>query len=237
MPFTAELPPIVRHISQMEESWIKQSRWDNDMLFFDATKQLIGNFVVGDIAYQLRQTLEASYEPPIANKQGRFLVPQLAKVVVGQGADLESAKYDWELKVDEKIQTLLAKQNFERTLEDTEDWEMLNRHFNLAELKYSTPADVRVYGYVEKIRGHVRQVRWIDGTITRFRRHQIPAQMVTFQIGQPFEAILKRDSRSWKVLSIAAVFRSHSLHEVSDAEAESILGNIPSITERTPLNF
>lgn len=238
MPFfTAELPPIVRYDDQVEEGWIKQSPWDTDLLYYDTTRQLIGNFKVGDVIYQMRQSLQATYEPPIANTGGRFLVTQLAKVVIGRGPDLESAKYDWELKVDEKIQTLLAKQDFERTNEDIEEWEMLNRHFNLAELKYSTPADVRVYGCLEKIRGHIRQVRWLDGTISKFRRHQIPARMVTFKPGQPFEAILKRDSRNWKVLSISAVFPSHSLHEVSEAEAEAILGNIPSITERAQLNF
>lgn len=237
MPFTAELPPIVRHISQLEENWKKQSPWDRELLYYDTTKQLVGNFVVGDMTYQLRQTLEASYEPPIANKQGRFLVPQLARIIIGRGADLGSSKYDWELKVDEKIQTLLAKQEFERTHQDIEEWELLNRHFNLAELKYSTPADIRVYGCLEKIRGHVRQVRWLDGTITRFRRHQIPAQMVAFKLGQPFEAVLRRDCRNWKALSISAVFPTSSLPEVSEDDAEVILGKTPSVAARAQLDF
>jgi len=229
--------PIVRRVDRDAANWIQSPKWDNKLLYCDTTRQLVRNFNVGEVVYRLRQPLEAIYEPPVSNRPGRFVVTQLADTVIGSGGDLESAKKDWELKVDEAIQSLLVQQDFERSVEDQKHWELMNRHFNLSEMRYSTPADVRVYGRLEKVRAHVRQVRWLDGSISRFRRDQIPAQMVAFKLGQSFEAVVKRDNRSWDAIEVSSVFPVPSLPSVSDDRAQEILDRVPSIKHRNALDF
>ncbi|MEM9411308.1 MAG: hypothetical protein AAGA30_09360 [Planctomycetota bacterium] len=227
------LPPA-QEIVREREQWVEHRNWNSDLLYFDSTRQLIGKFRVGDVVYALKRPLEAIFEPAFVNAEGRFFVSELASLVIGRGNDLNSAKKDWELQIDAHIQKLLSKQDFERTDEDDKAWEQLNRFFNLPELKYSTPFDVRIYGKLVKVRGHQRFIKWIDGTKSKFDRNRIPADMVSFEIGQPFEAVVKRDPRTWKILKIASAFPASDLPEVTDEELEQ---NVPSIKERDSVSW
>ena len=87
------------------------------------------------------------------------------------------------------------------------------------------------------IRGHNYRVRWLDGSTSKLARRDIPADMVRFRVGQPFDAVVLRDARSWKLIRIESVFAAKSLPVVSENDANEILAPKKSRANRRQLDW
>ncbi|MEZ6088159.1 MAG: hypothetical protein R3C05_09085 [Pirellulaceae bacterium] len=57
--------------------------------------------------------------------------------------------------------------------------------------------------------------------------------MVRFKAGQPFEAVVLRDPRTWKILRIESAFRAEVLPEVSEDEYVELFSATKDTSVRT----
>lgn len=236
MPFAAPaaLPPVVisRDIRD-ENHWGRGIEWADGLLYLDPTRFEFARFKIGDIRYRSLQPLKANYNPPAFDRSGRVTVQGLSPEIIGRGSSLKEAKRDWQLNLDAEVQRLFGTQEFELTTEDKTLLRKLNQFFDLNELRYSTPIAVRSYGRLLGVRGHKYRVRWVDGTKSTLSRKQIPASMVPFQAGQPFEAVVSRDPRTWNILRIESAFRANGLPAVSEEEAVELFSATKDTSVRT----
>lgn len=202
--------------------------WNRTYLYEDPSQLVINRFIVGDVEYVPNHVLVANYEPPVGGVQARFIVAELHSLrglmedieFVGRGASLKASKLDWSMQVDTAIQRLFAKQDFERTSSEEKLWRGLGRFFDLNSIRYSIPLKIRAYGTLESIRGHRYIVRWLDsGRVNRLNRKDIPSAMVSFRCGQPFEAVVIRNARDFKLIGIESVFATSSLPRSTDEDA------------------
>ncbi len=208
------------------DSWFGSIVRKQDWFLCDATRQFVGAFQVGDVLYKPRKRLTANFTPPFPGVDGRFAVADLPGLT-GFGKTMDSARKNWELRADAMIQQLLGVQDFERTEEDVVNWKNLSECFDLAEIRYSTPLQVRNYGRLVSEFPRPWKVRWIDGTTSKLQRDQIPAELVRFPLGQEFEAVIEQDSRTGDLKKIVSVFRSNRVR-VSTEEARELLANTGS---------
>jgi|GEM_PF-2496980 len=179
---------------------------------------------VGDCNYKAVRPMVGLYEPPMFDRPGRFFVSELAPEIMGRGKTLDLARKNWKLSLDAAIQGLLSKVDFELDVDDRKLLEKLQIFFDWNQVRYSEPLKTMTYGTLEKRRGEKLGVRWIDGSFTTLRRHQIPANMVGFKVGQPFDAVLLRDPRSNVILKIESVFPAKELPILTTLQADEIFG-------------
>jgi len=231
------LPPAIVTRDELHSQWHGDVSWTSSLLYRDSLLQLVGNFKVGDCKYHPIAPLHGSYEPPMNGHRGRFLVAGLEDCVVGYGATLFEARRDWELGVDALIQNLLATLDFERTGEQAKLWSKLFEYFDLNEIRYANPLRIRAFGQLIGVRGHKYRIQWIDGSRNIVERKNIPAELVRFNVGQPFDAVVSRDARTWKLIRIDSVFAAKSLPNVSIDEARELLAPQKSETERKSLDW
>ncbi len=218
------LPPPVFAREESEWEWQRGGMlWSRDLFYCDPTRHELASFKVGGVFYCLLHPVRAIYEPPIAGKSGRLIAHGLEKHFVGKGPTLEEAREDWQLQIDFAIQQLLATQDFERTVEEQGQWRVLCQYFDLNEIRYSRPLRIRAYGRLLSNHSRKFRVRWIDGEKHVFTREQIADEMVAFRPGQPFEAVVLREPRTWRLLRIESAFPARNLPEVSDQEARELL--------------
>lgn len=234
MPLVAAYtpPPIV---NVREDSgwcdWQRDTFWSQDLFYCDPTRHMLKSFRVGEMLYEGLRPIHATFEPPVSGRQGRFIVAGLEEYFVGRGNTFDDAYEDWTLIIDFSIQQLLATQDFERTAEQNHQWHLLSQYFDLNEIRYSRPLRIRAYGRLLSNRGHQYRVRWIDGTKSKFTRDRVPEEVVGFRVGQPFEAVVLRDARTWQLLRVESAFATSSLPHVTEADANEFLRDVPSSNE------
>lgn len=239
MPFV-EASPSAIVIPPLEESGIDRRgriEWPAELLYCDPTRQLVDSFRVADVYYRLSSAMHGTFEPGMGERPGRFVVAELASDFVGIGGDLDEAKLDWQLQVDHAIQRLLGLQDFERTLEDRRISSMLTNFFDFNEIRYSQPIKAREMGTIVSAYPRATKVKWIDGQTNNLKRDQIPVEMVGYKVGQPFEAVVERDSRTWQLIRIASAFRCTNLPYVSEKDAINLLGEAPSTKDLPHLDW
>lgn len=223
-------PPAVTVTAKCEnarsQGWYGSSGWSDDLLYCDPTRQLIDSFKIADVTYKVRRPLMAYYEPPVGPRAGRFFAVGLEKWLLGKGMTLEESKRDWQLKVDHEVQRLHALQDFEQTDRDNQMLRSLGRYFDLNEIRYSRPIISRLMGSLESTYPRPYKVAWVDGSTSQLNREQIPAEMSAFREGRPFEAIIERDARTWKLLRIVSAFPCSALPHLADDEAEELLSSV-----------
>lgn len=218
------LPQNLVNVSQLGGQW---RNWDSNFpfaQFVSSSQQPIDIVTVGDSSYPLIYTHVARFEPPVFGSSGRFLVSGLESEFIGRGNTLAEAKRDWELALDTAIQSLLGTEDFERSPSQQTTWNLLSRHFDLNAIRYSQPMHLRTYGRVLRRRDGVFQIRWIDGSTDKLWREAVPAEVAGYCEGQPFEAVVARDSRTWELKSIVAAFRTSELPTISDEDVETYFG-------------
>lgn len=242
MPFVppAALPPVAitrEYREPVQSHWTPGFSWANDLLERDATRFQFTQFRVAELLYRASQPLRASYEPPISGRDGRFIVEGLHPEIVGRGRSLQQAQRDWELNLDAHVQRLLAKQDFEQSAEDRKLIGKLHQYFDFNELKYANPIRTRAYGRLVGLRGHKYRVRWVDGTKSTLSRHQIPGNMVAYRVGQPFEAVVQRNARTWQLIKVESAFAARPLPKVSKDEADELFSAKASHTPARTLGW
>ncbi len=223
---TPDLQPNVVYASSLEG----YGGWDLDSFlryaqFPTLSRRVIDSFTVGETHYRLLRPAPTRFEPPVHGADGRFLVQGLESEFIGRGRTMVDARKDWELAVDAAIQRLLATEDFERTPKQVSLWNMLSAHFDLNEIRYSQPMKIRSYGRLVRRRAHSYRVRWIDGSTNLLDRAAVPPEFVTFCDGQTFEAVLQRNSRTWALESILAVFKTSDLPAVNEKDASEFFGS------------
>lgn len=227
------LPPSIGIHKSVDTDWTWECGifWNRDQLFRDPTLYEMQSFRVGGILYRLPRPLLATFEPPVAHKLGRFIVNGLETYFVGRGKTVEEAREDWEGQIDFSIQQLLAVQDFERTEEQQKQWHLLCRYFDMNEIRYSNPLKIRAYGRLLSTHSREFRIRFIDGEKVTLSRTEIADEMVRFLPGQPFEAVVLRDPRTWKLIRIESAFPTSLLPQVTEEEANEILAHCPAISE------
>lgn len=231
------VPAIVEHTPEPRWQSSLASSWSKDLLYWDPNRQLVDAFKVGDTTYKPLKPMEASFEPPMYGRPGRFVVPTLSNLFVGRGKTLEEAKEDWTYGIDQSIQRLLSLREFELNDSEREQLSILKRAFDLNEIRYGRPLAVRQYGQVVSIYPRPNRIRWLDGTTSTLRRDQLPAEVIGFRVGQPFDAVVERDARSGLLLKVIAAFPCRPLPAVSEEEAENLLKEVPSSKDRRKLSW
>lgn len=232
------LPPTFHSREATTEFWgTRDAVWSRDLLYCDPMRQFVESFTIGDVYYRVLRQLPALYEPPMGGRQGRFIAAPLSPDFVGNGDTLEAAREDWQLQIDFAIQRFLAMQDFEFTSDQRRQRRVLSRYFDLNEIRYSQPLKVRAYGELVSQYPRPIRVRWVDGTKNTLTRQQISSEMVGFVVGQPFEAVVERNPRTWELIRIQAAFRTTGLPSVSADEAAELLQNVSSTRNLPPLSW
>lgn len=239
MPFAAlpATPPSAFVREESGWSWQRDILWSWDLLYCDPTQQLVDSFRVGETFYRMLCPLPGVFEPPIMGKSGRFIVSGLEPHFIGKGGSLDEAQEDWKLSIDLAVQQLLATQDFERSGQERSQWGLLSRYFDLNEIRYSRPLKIRDYGRLVSNHSRRFRVRWIDGSTDKFTRAQIPDVLVGFRVGQPFEAVVRRNPRTWVRIAVDAVFATSELPLVSEQEAKELLGDVSSAKSLPKLSW
>jgi len=228
--------PPTSFISQVvADDWYAPVVKNQDWFYCDATRQFIGNFAVGEILYRPTERLVGIFEPPTPSMLGRFSVTGLP-MLAGRGKTIDEARTNWELNTDAMIQRLLGVQDFEFTDDDRKNMHYLSQYFDLPEVRYSAPLHVRNYGKLVSVFPRPWKIRWIDGTTCAVSRHQIPAELVRYAVGQEFEAVVEQDSRTGQLVKIHSVFRTQSKH-VTDSDVNSLLSKATSSAELPDLEW
>ncbi len=224
MPLVAlpAIPPAIVSREERVYGWTGNMLLTRDLLNHDPTRIEFTRFTVGEIKYCSPKPLLGTFEPPIHSSDGRFLVAEFAPEVVGRGRTLKKARQDWQFGFDREVQRILALQDFEMTEADKRIARKIHRYFDLNELRYATPLKLRTYGRILRIRGHRYQVRWIDGQTNWLTRNEIPSSMLAFRVGQAFEAVVRRNPRTWNLLRIESAFPSSALPELTQEEADKL---------------
>jgi hypothetical protein len=216
------------HYEQRVGNWHGEVVADREWLVCDSTRQAFSAFRVGEVTYRSNKVLRASFVPPFPGTEGRFVVDGLQDLEVGYGNTLDTARRDWELRVDMRIQRLLATQDFEQTSSEKKDLETLNRYFDLSKVRYASLLKVRAVGKLVAVYPRPWKVRWIDGTSSTLIREQLPIELVRMSVGRKFEAVVERDPRDWSLVRILSAFPCQISDEPDAVSAEAILSSIPT---------
>lgn len=228
-------PPTSAVTHVVANDWHAPSVRNQDWFYCDVTQQFIGDFAVGEILYRPTSRLVGIFEPPTPNTTGRFSVGVLPKLA-GRGKTIDEARANWDLNTDAMIQRLLGTQDFEMTDDDKENMQQLSQCFDLSEIRYSMPLQVRNYGKLVSAFPRPWKVRWIDGTTSEVSRHQVPAELVRFSVGQEFEAVIEQDSRTGKLVKIISVFRT-ARKRISESDVASLLSRATSSKDLPDLDW
>ncbi|MEZ6121648.1 MAG: hypothetical protein R3C49_00575 [Planctomycetaceae bacterium] len=236
MPIMLVDAPSTATVAQViADDWYAPNVRNWNWFYCDATRQFIGTFMVGEVLYRPTGQLIGLFEPPTPDISGRFSVSGLSSLV-GRGRTINEARADWELSVDAMIQRLFGTQDFERSTDEQENMRQLSQCFDLTEIRYALPLQVRNCGKLVSVFPRPWKVRWIDGTSSDLSRHQVPAELVRFSVGQEFEAVVEQDSRTGDLVKIVSVFKS-ARKQVSDRDVTNLLSRATSSKDLPDLDW
>ncbi len=240
MPFALppEVPSIVVARDNRAEDWYDDAFANREWFVCDSTRQTFRSFRVGDVTYRSSKMLRASFAPPFpGGVPGRYVVDDLQSLVVGYGNTLDAARRDWELGIDMLIQNTLATHDFELSAAEKDHREIINRFFDLAQIRYASLLRVRSVGKLMAVHPRPWRIRWIDGTSNELMREQLPVEMVRLRPGQMFEAVVERDPRDWTLVRVISVFPCLDFASDSETTADEILSSVPTTAELPDLDW
>lgn len=176
----------------------------------DVTKRVVDEAVVGETSYQLRRPVTLTFYPFVAGSLGELIqepnpLGHDEYNVIGRGVTYDVALADWSARLHTRLQTLLAKRDWERTAEEQEEMAALELLIDVPAYQKSTPLRMRQIGTVARRRPMPDRVRWEDGSYEPVGLDQMPAEFAAFHAGQRFEAIVVRTPGTRKLLRVVHV--------------------------------
>ncbi|HEX4607016.1 MAG TPA: hypothetical protein VH092_02310 [Urbifossiella sp.] len=188
----------------------------------DVAKRIIDEAIVGETSYQLRRPVTLTFYPFVSGGHGELIqepnpLGHDEYNVIGRGKTYEEALADWSARLHTRVQTLLAKREWERDPEEQEEMAALERLIDVPAYLKATPLRLRQIGMVSRRRPMPDRVRWEDGSYEPVGLDQMPAEFAAFHAGQRFEAIVIRSPGTRKLLRVVHV---HPLPRLGQASVE-----------------
>jgi hypothetical protein len=221
-------PPALHSVASAVAATRDNHTSDQDR--FDVTKQLIPSpLEVGDTAYVLRSELIGTFYPGQFPLIGQFVVPEFFPNFVGRGRNSKDAFLDWRDQLHRQFQYLYGTRPFEMAGSEKATWELLESQIDVNAYRATTPLTIRQIGRVAaRARPLPELIEWEDGHKEAVRLDQMPGQFAAYKPGQPFEAIVIRDSVDFRLLKVTHIQRLRSLPRMSDGEFNDLVHSIPT---------
>jgi hypothetical protein len=195
---------------------------------FDITRQVLEALRYGQTTYPLRKRTEGAFYPQFAGAGGEYLVDGFQAIVVGQGNTPNLAYHDWLKRFHAAFQRLYVMRPFEMAEREREAWGVIENQVDVERYRASQPIIVRQQGKVVRARPYPDLVQWEDGTRERVSPARMPADFVTFMVGQPFEAVVHRDPTSYKILKVEYLKRLSVRAALTREESKRLWDSLPT---------
>jgi hypothetical protein len=180
---------------------------------------------VGDVTYPIRRTLQGRYYRSLE----QFLVDGWSPAVIGHGESESIAIKDFELRVHSLVQELLAKRPFEFSEDDKQALAQVERYIDLTVFRNTHPVRTRQFGIVSKVRPFPTEIKWENGSIDAISLESVAnAEFVNFKAGQPLEAIVERDPRTFRLMRIVHVVKRSPPRQWTKQEELALMNSIGS---------
>ena len=185
----------------------------------------LSRIVVGDVVYPIRRTLLGRYYRSLE----QFLVDGWSPAVIGRGESESIAIKDFELSIHSLVQELLAKRPFEFSENDRQALAQVERYIDLTVFRNTHPIRTRQFGIVSKVRPYPTEIKWENGALDSVSLDRVAnAEFVTFKAGQPLEAIVERDPRTFRLMRIVHVAKRSSPRQWTEKEEHDVMNSIGS---------
>ena len=193
----------------------------------DCNSVQLSRIEVGDVAYPIRRTLLGRYYRSLE----QFLVDGWSPAVIGRGESQSVAIRDFELKVHSLVQGLLAMRPFELSENDKQAISQVERYIDLTVFRNTHPIRTRQFGVVSKVRPYPSEIKWENGSLDSITLDRVAnAEFVNFKAGQPLEAIVERDPRTFSLLRIVHVAKRASTRQWTEQEELELMNSIGSLS-------
>lgn len=175
----------------------------------DVTRRRVTEVRVGEASYYLRYPITLTFYPFARGGVGELRQEPdgfgIELNLVGRGVAFERALSDWKGQFHTRIQTLLAKREWERTAQELEEMATFERLVDIPAYLRDTPYRVREIGTVRARRLVPDRIKWEDGRTERVALSQMPPEFASLHAGQRFEAITLRTPATGKLVKVVHV--------------------------------
>ncbi len=173
--------------------------WDLDLDRLPPTgSRLISEASVGETSYRFKKPERIELE----SSQGRCVARGMDGAIEGVGEDEETALRNWKYRLHIEFQRLCCLEPFEMLDEDKTTWKKLVERTNLTEYKKSKPTVIRQLGKIIQTGDDAYSVDWMEGKPEPIDLARAPANFARLQKDDKFEAIVRRDSDTWKTIRV-----------------------------------
>jgi hypothetical protein len=146
----------------------------------------------------------------------------LSPTFSGKGKTPAKAEQDFKRQVHVAFQCLYCKRPFQMMKEEFATWTLLQNFIDIAAYIRKTPIDTQEIGTIEWLRGVPHgisaklQIRWLDGRVEYIPLERAPGEFAALRPGQWFEAIVRRDPISLKLLRLLRVERTEPVQPMRE---------------------
>lgn len=230
MPFA--VPPPDYHLSRPQVATFSQYKGvqyrEGASNRFGITSRTMSVIRFGQTAYRLRTPVEGAYYPPASSHSGEFIVDGFQRAIVGRGRSPEKAYQDWLIRFHADFQRLYMMRPFEMDDQDRSLWSVMEREVDVEQYRARQSLIVLQQGKVCRARPYPEKVQWEDGTTERICLERMPGEFATYKAGQPFEALVHRDSVSHTMIKVEYVRRVQNRASQRPEESRRLIESLPT---------
>ncbi len=182
---------------QEEQSWLARSIEQITMSGVPRDSVRVGRTV-----YPFRRQLVERIGPAFYSLDGFF--PH----IVGEGKNSEAARRDFEEKLHVAFQDTARTADFDRTIVQQRLWLLCSSLIDIAAYdQLRTVTVTRIGKVIGSPRAGLIKIRWASGVAQRIDARKAVPEFAALQIGQWFEAVIRTNYLSAKLLSVEHVAR------------------------------
>jgi hypothetical protein len=153
--------------------------------------------MVGKTVYPFRQRLQEQPGPGIYSLDGFW------PLVVGLGPTMPQARQDFNYRFHDLFQTIAAKQDFDRTEEESRIWDRIAMLVDLPRYDQLRTLTYTEMGHIEadRLPGE-RTVRWHTGRKERVNVASAPGEFAALPLGRWFQAVVRREFLTGRLVGV-----------------------------------
>lgn len=207
------------HLSVVEENRSVVNRWGGDV---GILSRHFGRIKFGQTEYLFWRQRKGHWLPEIkfGDLSYHFQLEGLG-AIDGHGETPRQAIDNFMESFHTKFQYLVVQRPFEMNDDDKCAWSQFREIVDVEAYRQALPVISREYGEVWSDQPGRWAVRWEStGKRVSVDLRQFPAEFASYKSGQPFVAIVERDSQTMNIRKVFKVMREPSLERYTSSDSE-----------------